>query len=121
MIVEQRSIAKAVIFSLITCGIYSLYWLYKLTEEAHQLAGERTTATGGMVILYTFITCGIYSIYWFYKMGITANMIREQRGMSVDSSSPVIYLLLTIFGLGIVSEALLQDTLNAAIAHDQQI
>ena len=48
MFIEKRSIPKAIIYSIITCGIYAIYWMYKLTGEAHELAGEQTTATGGM-------------------------------------------------------------------------
>lgn len=120
MIIEKRSIPKAIIFSIITCGIYAIYWIYKLTGEAHELAGEQTTATGGMVILYTFITCGIYGIYWVYKMGVTANMAKEKRGLRNDDSTPVIYLVLSIFGLAIVSYALIQDGLNDVIEYDSQ-
>jgi len=120
MIIEKRSIPKAIIFSIITCGIYAIYWIYKLTGEAHELAGEQTTATGGMVILYTFITCGIYGIYWVYKMGVTANMAKEKRGLRNDDSAPVIYLVLSIFGLAIVSYALIQDGLNDVIEYDSQ-
>ena len=120
MFIEKRSIPKAIIYSIITCGIYAIYWMYKLTEEAHELAGEQTTATGGMVILYTFITCGIYGLYWVYKMGVTVNMAKEKRGLRNDDSVPVIYLVLSIFGLAIVSYAMLQDGLNEVIAHDAQ-
>ncbi|BAL81885.1 hypothetical membrane protein [Selenomonas ruminantium subsp. lactilytica TAM6421] len=117
--IEKRSIAKAIILSFVTCGIYALYWLYKLTDELHELAGEQTTASGGMVLVYTFITCGIYSIYWYYKMGVTVNIAKEKRGMRFDNNCPIIYLLLAVFCLGLVSEALMQDSINDIIAYDE--
>ena len=32
-----RSIALGIIFSLLTCGIYSLYWQYKTDENTQRL------------------------------------------------------------------------------------
>ena len=29
----KRNIALCIIFSLLTCGIYALYWFVKLTDE----------------------------------------------------------------------------------------
>ena len=67
--VKQRNIALCVIFSIITFGIYGIYWFICLTNDANELAPEEATASGGMAILFTIITCGIYSIYWVYKQG----------------------------------------------------
>ena len=53
----KRSIPLAIVLSFITVGLYALYWVYTLTEDAHAAAGERTTASGGMVILFSFLTC----------------------------------------------------------------
>ena len=114
----QKSIPLAVILSLVTCGLYGIYWIYTLTEDAHAAAGERTTASGGMVILFSLITCGIYSLYWLYKMGETIIMAKQKRGMAVDTNLPIIYLVLALFGLGIVSYALMQNALNDIIDYD---
>lgn len=117
---EKRSIGLAIVFTMITCGIYGIYWLYKMTEEAHCLVGRRTTASGGMVILYTFLTCGIYSFYWMYKMGETMTEAKMIRGMHADQNSALLYIVLAIFALGIVSEALIQSSINEVIEFDER-
>ena len=114
----KRSIPLAIVLSFITVGLYALYWVYTLTEEAHAAAGERTTASGGMVILFSLITCGIYSLYWLYKMGETIIMAKQKRGMAVDTNLPIIYLVLALFGFGIISYALMQSALNDIIDYD---
>ena len=114
----KRSIPLAIVLSFITIGLYALYWVYTLTEDAHAAAGERTTASGGMVILFSFLTCGIYSLYWLYKMGETIIMAKQKRGMAVDTNLPIIYLVLALFGFGIISYALMQSALNDIIDHD---
>ncbi len=114
----KRSLPLAIVLSFVTLGVYAFYWIYALTEDAHAAAGERTTASGGMVILFSLITCGIYSLYWLYKMGETIIMAKQKRGMAVDTNLPIIYLVLALFGLGIVSYALMQSALNDIIDHD---
>ena len=114
----KRSIPLAIVLSFITVGLYAFYWVYTLTEEAHAAAGERTTASGGMVILFSLLTCGIYSLYWLYKMGETIIMAKQKRGMAVDTNLPIIYLVLALFGFGIISYALMQSALNDIIDHD---
>ena len=114
----KRSIPLAIVFTLVTVGLYAIYWIYTLTEDAHAAAGERTTASGGMVILYSVITCGIYSFYWLYKMGETIIMAKQRRGMTVDTNLPIIYLVLALFGFGIISYALMQNSLNEMVDYD---
>ena len=66
----------------------------------------------GIAILLTIITCGIYGIYWCYKQGEKLNEAKMQRGIMVDTSASVIYLVLSIFGLDIIAYALMQNELN---------
>ena len=114
----KRSLPLAIVLSFVTLGVYAFYWIYALTEDAHAAAGERTTASGGMVILFSLITCGIYSLYWLYKMGETIIIAKQKRGMTVDTNLPIIYLVLALFGFGIISYALMQSALNDIIDHD---
>ena len=47
-------------------------------------------------------------------MGQRADTIKSQMGMD-SGNSAVLYLVLTIVGLGIVSYAMMQDTINKAV------
>ena len=114
----KRSLPLAIVLSFVTLGVYAFYWIYALTEDAHAAAGERTTASGGMVILFSLITCGIYSLYWLYKMGETIVMAKQKRDMTADTNLPIIYLVLALFGFGIISYALMQSALNDIIDRD---
>ena len=114
----KRSLPLAIVLSFVTLGVYAFYWVYALTEDAHAAAGERTTASGGMVILFSIITCGIYSLYWLYKMGETIVMAKQKRDMTADTNLPIIYLVLALFGFGIISYALMQSALNDIIDYD---
>lgn len=117
---DKRNIPLAILFSIVTCGIYACYWVYKLTNEAHEAAHRQTTASGGMVLLFSLVTCGIYAIYWLYKMAETLNEAKEQRGMHVNSNAGIIYIVLAVFGLALVDYALIQDSLNDIVEFDNR-
>lgn len=93
--IEQRNIALCIILSIITCGIYGLYWIYKLTEDVNTLKGDPNATSGGIVILLGIITCGIYMWYWLYKQGrqprpdqgIPWTACRKQRHSVSDSGN----------------------------------
>lgn len=108
---QNRNIALAIVFSIITCGIYQIYWYIMLTDELNIAVGREDTS-GGMAFLFSLITCGIYTIYWSYKMGDKLNEAKAQRGYNADSANPVLYLLLTLFGFQIITCALIQDGMN---------
>ena len=108
--IARRDLAVAIILSIITCGIYGIYWFIVMTEDVNALTDDHKTS-GGMAFVLTLVTCGIYGIYWAYSMGKRMYEYQSARGENVSDNS-VLYLVLTIFGFGIVVYALLQDTLN---------
>ncbi len=109
----KRNIGLAIVLSIITCGIYGIYWFVTLTNDANNASGHSQDGTsGGVAFLLTLVTCGIYGYYWAYKMGEKVNEAKAMRNMPADSNTSIIYLILQIFGLGIVTYALAQNELN---------
>lgn len=107
----QRSIVVCILLSIVTCGIYGIYWMIKLNDELNASAGKTNATSGGMVFLFTLITCGIYGFFWYYKMGENVDAIKASKGMA-SSNTGILYLVLGLFGLGIINYCLMQDTLN---------
>lgn len=110
-VLEYRDIAIAIILSIVTCGIYGIFWIISLTNDANKVADRPTDTSGGMVILLTIITCGIYGIYWNYKMGQKIYEAGQRYNKQINDNS-VLYLVLSLFGLQIVNYALMQSDLN---------
>lgn len=108
--ISARSIVTAIILSLVTCGIYGIYWFIMLTNEMNQASGRASDTSGGVCFLLNLITCGIYGCYWAYKMGEKRDIVANEKG-----SSNILYLVLVLFGFSIVVHALLQDSLNKAV------
>ena len=109
--IQKRNLALYILLSFVTCGIFGIYWFYVMNEDTNKVSGHPEAMNGAMVILLTFITCGIYSFFWLYNMGTRIDEAKARRGMP-GGSSGTLYLILGIFGLGLVSEILLQNELN---------
>ena len=114
MEMKKRSIAGCIILTFVTFGIYGIYWFVKLTNETNRLAPEEATMSGGLAFLVTLCTLGIYGLYWGYKLGKKMDIISGK-----ESNSGIIYLLLTLLGLGIIAEALAQNELNGRIERQE--
>lgn len=108
--IQKREIVTAILLTIVTCGIYGIYWFVKLTDESNEVSGS-DAASGALAIVYTLITCGIYTIYWNYKMGQKMHEAGKRYGIEIADNS-VLYLILSIFGLGIVNYCLIQSDLN---------
>ena len=110
VVVPNRSIPMAIILSFVTCGVYLLYWFVMMTDEANSVSDE--TATGGALsLIFTLITCGLYGIYWHYQMGKKLYDAGVKNNVAISDNS-VLYLILSLFGLGIVNYCLIQNDLN---------
>lgn len=106
----KRSLATCIILSILTCGLYGLYWLYKMADDFHELNPDM--ASGGTVLLLSIVTCGIYGWFWIYKAGQTIDDIRASKGLAPGSKS-ILCLVLAVLGLGLISYCILQDDLNS--------
>lgn len=108
--INKKNIALCIVLSIITCGIYGIYWFITMTDDASR-ANDNPDFSGVKSFLFTIITCGIYAIYWYYKMGKELNEAGQKRNVAISDNS-VVYLILGIFGLGIIAYCLIQSDLN---------
>ena len=108
---NQRSIPLYIVLTLVTCGLFGLYWFVVLTDETNEATGETQLASGALALILTIITCNIYGWYWAYKMGEKVDIIKSQNGQSAGNTG-ILFIILQALGLGIINYALAQDTLN---------
>ncbi len=106
-----RSIVLGIIFSILTCGIYTLYWQYKQMETLNSWL-HRKDYSFWLWFFLSILTCGIFAIYYEYKMANGINEIQENNGWRVADSLAVICILVSIFGFGIASLAIQQAEIN---------
>lgn len=110
--IKERNIALCIVLSIITCGIYGIIWFVGMTDDAVKVSnGKEYSTSGGTAFLLNLITCGIYSWYWYFKMGKSLYVAEAEKSNTASDNS-VLYLILGLFGLGIVSYCLIQSNLN---------
>ena len=81
-----------------------------LVLQMNKLSGREQDTSGGMALLLSLVTCGIYTFYWAYKIGEKRDTVAGE-----NASSGVIYLIISLFGFGIIVYALAQDAINKAV------
>ncbi len=112
---EHRiEIAAGIIFSVITCGFYNIYWNYRQMAAVNQLLGRHEFDFVQWLIL-AIITCGLYHIYYEYKMGSELQGWLSGHGRPVSPNLALTGLLLSVFGLTVVADAVYQHELNKLI------
>ncbi|MBR3146644.1 MAG: DUF4234 domain-containing protein [Eubacterium sp.] len=107
---KNRSVVSVILLTLVTCGIYGLYWVYDTLSSMEQVSG-REASVGAVVVL---LLCIFFSPVGFLLYGMAAdeqlNMIKGKFGMQqVDNK--VMYMILGFF-IPIVLIPIVQDEIN---------
>lgn len=95
--------------SIITGRIYAIYWMYLLVKNVRALKQDNSSCTGEMLCL---LFVPFYALYWWYTRGNDVKSLLDARDYHI-SSTGTLYLVLSIFGLGIVAMAIIQNDFNA--------
>ena len=111
--VSERSLPLYIVLTIITCGLFGIYWFISLASDIARLR-EQAEPRGVFDFIIGLITCGIYLWVCYYRYPKFVVEIQEKRGVQVSDIS-VISLILSIFGLSIVSMALIQNELNKLV------
>ena len=71
MVQNNRSLFKYVLLSIVTCGLYSLFFVHALARDVNVICGADGKSTPGLLKLWLFsiLTCGIYAYIWYYNLG----------------------------------------------------
>src|SRR5687767_6903318 len=104
-------IAKAIVLTLVTCGIYDLFWNARQFRAMNVLLG-RDEYDFWRWLLLSIVTCGLFHIYYEYKMGSDLVTHLTSIGRPVNPNLALVGLVLAIFGLSIISDAIYQQELN---------
>lgn len=110
VMVQRKSVGMCILLTLVTCGIYGIYWFICMVNDVNALTGK-AEPSGGMVFLLSLVTCGIYGLVWFYQAGEALDQLRTRSGRS-GGNQGILYLVLCLLQLSIVTYALLQSEIN---------
>lgn len=96
----NRSLLTYILLNIITCNIYSWFFIYSLARDVNTACYGDGQETSGLMkyILLNIITCGFYSYYWNYCI---ANRLQENAsryGMNFSENGTTV-LMWDIFGI----------------------
>ncbi len=96
----DRNIVVYVLLTIITCGIYGLWFIYEWAQDVNEICRNDGDETPGLLklILLSLITCGLYSYYWYYKLGNRLQANGPTYGVTISENGTTVLLWL-IFGI----------------------
>lgn len=97
----DRSLLMYILLTIVTCGIYSYYFVYTLAKDVNQMCEGDGETVGGLAayILLSFITCGFYSWYWLYKIQNRLHGAAPRYGVVVNENGTTVLLWMVIGSL----------------------
>ncbi len=97
--IKQRDFVKMLILTIVTFGIYGIYFWYCYTEDLNKAgAGDGQESPNYIiVILLGIVTCGIYLFWWYYKQGNRLQAIGAKHGLNIQENGTTV-LMWMIFG-----------------------
>ncbi len=108
MVIEKRDLVKCVLLTIITCGIYGIYWGVKLGKDAVHV---KDINDDGLLEVLLIIFLPFVGFYLAEKK-LTDGL--HEKGIEHNDNS-IIYLVIGIFGFGIVDYILMQNDLNKLV------
>jgi len=105
------NIVVDILFSLVTCGIYNLFWNARQFRALNAFLGEERFAFWKWLLL-SIVTCGIYNIYNEYLVGVAIVDVQRNANRPVSANMPLLCVVISIFGLSVVADAIQQHEIN---------
>lgn len=94
MMDTNRSIVTYIVLTIITCGIYGYWFLYKMAQDTNVMCEGDGKSTPGLLtfIVLSILTCSLYSVYWYYCLGNRLAMNAQRYGMRFEEDGTTILL-----------------------------
>lgn len=106
----RRSPAMVLILSVLTCGLYYMYWIYQVSDQLRSF-NINDSVTPAMELVLSII-CFPYVIYWNYKFGKILYEAQNDIGIGFPEDNSVLLMVLSIFGLGLIGACIMQASIN---------
>ncbi len=104
----EKNIILCVIQTVFTFGVYGLIWLYSIAKKI-QLLNEESKEVLGEFLLILFVP--FYIFFWMNKAGLRLSEGARKQQIELPNNG-TLYWVLTLFGLVVVTYAMIQNDLN---------
>ncbi len=109
-LLEERNIAMAVIFSVLTVGIYYIYWMNKVANTIKTMDSDYSGAAPETIF---FFIVPFYSFYWVYTRGKRLAQAANGRWHYYKiTDDSFIYVVVAVLLSSFIVIAIMQNDLN---------
>ncbi|MBE6546129.1 MAG: DUF4234 domain-containing protein [Ruminococcaceae bacterium] len=106
---KKRSVAAVIILTLITCGIYGVYWAYVVADALKKESEKIRISPAIYLVLMLFVSSAAMALLG-YEANDVINDIKLRRGAKTDDNL-ILWVVLGAF-LPIVVIGLIQNEIN---------
>lgn len=125
----NRSLVVYILLTIVTCGIYSYWYIYALARDINRMCAADGDKIGGLgaYILLSIITCGIYAFYWEYKIANRLQANAPLYGLNFTENGTTILLWdiigmwLCYLGPFVAMYIIMKNTNAMAVAYNARI
>ena len=107
--VNKRKIGVCILLSILTFGLYQIYWGYLLVKNTRAIQKDESSCTGEMLCL---LFVPFYSVYWGYAKGKQMYEDSGKRGGNITDRK-YIYLFMNLICMQLFTLGFIQTQLNA--------
>ena len=111
--VHYKEVGIYLLFAVITCGLFNLYWNYTQMKACNELLG-RKEFDFLIWFLLTLITCGLYHFFYQYKMADAILELQEARNLRSFRELPIVSVIVTAI-IPFVVDAIHQYEINKIV------
>lgn len=118
---SKRSPVSVLVLTVVTCGVYLIYWYYSIYRDLESIMGRTPTGLPFFAdVLIALVTVGLWGIYVDYCISRQLLEIRTANGLNVPDSMMLVLVMdcVSIFTAHIffiVTSAIQQDEWNKMI------
>ena len=119
--IRERSMVKFILLSLITCGIYRMYFFYRISMDINAICqGDgRESESSLMAAILGQMTFGLYEIFWLCKLGQRLRVNTPRYGFKMFETGKDIAIL-NAFSFGFIgSWELIKNVNKVARVYNQ--
>lgn len=105
--IRERNFATYLLLSIITCGIYSIFFWYSYIEDLNIICNGDGEETPNYIVAFflSLVTFGIYGFYYFYKFAnrMQFNAPRYQVTLQENGTTILLFRIVgaLVCGLGV--------------------
>ena len=98
---QVRNPIVVYILTLVTCGLYGLFWIKTTSEEMNAALG-REEFNPTMEVVLSLVTCGIWMLWWDWRASEASVEVCRTFGVEPKFESAIAFVITWFFfGVGI--------------------